>query len=607
MANEVTVRPHEVVEAQRFLSAYLSSRVPEGNFKPGTHLYDVVIKSFSYVIAYIRAEALKLSNMQTLAGIGDSSGYSIDSAVDSILSNWFVTRRDGTKTTGIIHVYFDTSVEAVIIPASAVFTHSEGVTFTPISESDTLLSVETNLTPVYDASNTIESYYGVVAVEAEFAGIAGELPPAEFESWSDFSEHATSVSSPMGFSSSAAVESSAALIQRAKEAITSRDFLSSASLKATLLEDFSTISSVTSIGAGDSEMMRDRVAGFGESVAVHGLGQVNVYTSLAPISGQSYSGIVDAGSSTISLPVGTRISRIEAVGVRRLTTTAPNGADNTDYEVTDYAESAPTRVSYRYNEETGKYTYVLGGRYATKDSGGYYTKDSSGAYQTTEYTTPLASEVVYSATYDVQKAIDAEGTYTVSVADPVLYNTSKSEVSIDVGVATYHRKVTVMYSSYTGFETIDAYLQDSERRILASDMLGYCKVAATLKLSVKYLLSSDAPGVFPEDSARVAIAEFVNNFDEDRTIRAADIVSYLTGTFPTYLASISFPLQISYLLETPDGRAVEYCTEDSLEFDSAHIVAPSLYSDTLASAQQVSRRTVDILCFSDDVTIEEIL
>ena len=598
MAGDITIKSYEVKEAERFLEALLTSKIPEGNFSPGSHLHDVVIKAFAYVVAYIRAEVREVSAMQSLLRLGESSGYSVDATVDNILSNWFITRRDGTKSAGVLKVSLDPSVEAIIVPASAVFTRSEGLTFVPVSDSDTVFSRELNLVPEYNEEGDVAAYSAYLAVEAEFGGVSSSLAAGSFESWTDFSPYVTAVSNEASFSSSEAKETTEELIDRAKESITSRDFLSSRSITATLLEEIPTVDSVTCVGAGDPEMMRDRIVGFGEGVSVHGLGHVNVYTKVPMLPNLAYAGVVAANESVLTLPAGTRIAAITKVTVARL------GEDNFDDDPAGYPPAVPQRVSYRFNPTTGVYTYCIGDNYIALDALGRPEIDASGDIVTQELTTTNSAQVVKAAIYNVGDLAD-NGTFAVGVEDPVYFNTANSALSIDVGVTSYNRRVSVEYDSFTGHEVVDAFLTDSERRVLAANLLTYNHIPLRVAVHIRYVSAAGASEL-PLDLAQMGVSAYINRFSEDRSLRAGDIVRYVMDTFSAYVASVALPLRITSLLEAPDGRLVQLYTEDGISFDIEKVAVPDLYTAEHASLQQVSRRTSSVVCSPKDITIEEV-
>ena len=598
MPGDVTIRDRDLAEAESFLEALLASKIPEGNFSPGSHLHDIVIRAFAYVVAYIRAEAAEVASMQSLAQIQELTGYTADAVADNLLSNWFVTRKDGTRSAGVVTLVFDTTVESVVVPAGTVFTRSRGLSFVPVSDSDTVFFLGRSLLPAYSETGDISGYTAELAVEAEFAGVSSELAPGTWEAWEDFSPHLVSVRNDLPFSASTSVESTYELVERAKESLTSRDFLSARSLRATLLEDLGVVKTVTPIGAGDPEMMRDRVTGFGESETVHALGHVNVYTGLDLLPSQTYSAVIPTGGSSVDLPVGTRVVSIRSVSVERLDANlAPAG----------YDVDTPSRASYRLNPDSGEYTYCRGNYCAVLDESGYPVVDSEGAVSSNAATTLNLSDLEKPPVYTgLVIAAGDEGSYTVSVEDPVLFNTKLARVSLNMGTAEYPRSVAVNYVTYKGADLVDAYLGDDDRRVLTSNLLGYAHVPVNIKVNVTYLRAASSTAALPLELAQTGISSFINEFSAARSIRAGDLVSYITSTFGAYVASVSLPLLVSFYMEAPDGKALEFYSLDEITPSVDKLVVPNLYTADLMREQQVSYRTAKVVCLPEDVSVREL-
>jgi hypothetical protein len=594
MPGDIVIKDYQIEEAERFLEALLATNIPQGNFQPGSHLHDIVVRSFAYVIAYIRAEVDEVSALQSLQRLQNMSGYSVDAAVDNLVSNWFVTRRDGTKSRGVIRLYFYADVDMAIVPATATFTYSDGMDFVPVSDSDIVLYKGGNLVPKYSDSGELTGYCADIPVEAQFSGVSGAIPPRAWSSWDDISPYLYRVDSQYIFSESTSIESSAELIERAKESVTSRDFLSRRSLNAAILEDVPSVSSVYAVGAGDPEMMRDRVLGFGDSEVVHALGHVNVYARTDTVPEQMYAEVLEAGQSEVSLPTGTRVSRVTSVRVHRLSDVL---------EDTDYEAAEPVRVSHVFDSTTGSYTYYLGDTHLTRDAAGIGTAIQANQV-TNRAVSTVSTDVFSTAVYD-GNMVASSGTYRVSVADPSHFNTKNSQVVFDVGTTTYPRRVVVTYGSYAAPDLLDTYLEDRDRRVLASNLMAYCPTAVIVRLGIKYLKKSTASGV-PDDLIKTGVSNYVTTYDLERPLRASDIVSYIMNTFSAYVSSVSFPIGISYTLESPNGRLVEFYSEDAVSISDENLVSGAITSVAELLQLQVSDNTIQLVCEPSDITVSEV-
>jgi hypothetical protein len=572
MADSVEITNTAIANAQKFLESYLAASIPDGNFRDGSHLHDIVVRAFSYALALFDSEAAILRNMQSLKTLANLESGSTDDVVDNLVANWFLERKVGSKARGVITIHLSLEVEALSVLAGSIFTRLPGVEYVFTSDSRVYLR-DSDMTPEYDSAGVHTGYSLDLPVEARLEGIGAEVSAGKFASWDPLSPYVTSIENRAPFGEAAGLESTFELLDRASTAISSRDFLSSGSLDTVIRSEVLQATGTTVIGAGDPEMMRDLVSGLGSGSSIHSLGFVNVYVRLPSSPGQSLSVSIPADSGTSTLTFAGRLATVDSVAVTR----------------TGHSGATPTRVSSRA-ATTGRY-YVLEG--------------SSGQAGPT---TDASLYAPRATTYNGDTTVLDAGTWGLSVEDPVLYASKDAVYTLDVGVATFARTVTVGYTSWAAASDVDTVLADSTRRIASSNLLAYCFTPVRVKVAMSYALYANGPGELPEDQAKSFIASYISSSDGTRNLRASDIVTAFLGEYSLYVAAVDLPITITYELHAPNGALVPFSTQDKISpvlLDQS--LATGVYTSADALLHQLSSRTVCVLAVAADITLTEVV
>ena len=259
----------DINQAREFLRGFLQSTNPEGDYRPGTALHDLVIKSFALIFAYLEEEVRTTRKLQSITEIlsvpEDSPLFPVDvtEAVDALMSNWFLERKDGTRINGTVGVRFSAR--------SASTTIRRGHRF--YLEGDQIFLASTDHTFFYDPAIGLDDYRTIqvgsstlyevsVAVESEDEGSEnvileeGEGTVFTFDPINPFAVNAVQVGEFVGGSD---VETNEEFVERAKDAITKRDLSTFKSIPTLLKNQFSIVDDVEVVGYGDPEMQRDRI------------------------------------------------------------------------------------------------------------------------------------------------------------------------------------------------------------------------------------------------------------------------------------------------------------------------------------------------------------
>jgi hypothetical protein len=264
----LTISRNDFNNARTFLQEYLTENLPEGDFRPGTALHDLVVKSTAVLFAYLQAEIENTRKLQSVSEIltvsEDSELFPVDTtaAIDALMSNWFLTRRSGQKVTGTVGVRFSRRESELVI--------RDGHRF--YLEGDQVFLALGTQTFSYNPGQGVNDYLEVtvggitlyeiaVVVEAEAEG--AELETINFEdslfTFDPISAFAVNAIQKGDFTGGKDTETNEEFVDRAKEAITKRDLSTFKSIPTLLLEEFSSIDQVHVVGYGDPEMQRDRV------------------------------------------------------------------------------------------------------------------------------------------------------------------------------------------------------------------------------------------------------------------------------------------------------------------------------------------------------------
>lgn len=276
---DVDIIEQDRIDAENFLEAYLTDKVPEGDFGKGSALRDFAITAVSNIFAYLRKKADTVRQRQSLLLLGEDEGDDVDDAVDEILSNWFLTRKTGRQSRGIITIYFSQapdSGDSVVIAVGTPFYKTASLIFVPDSDTDLAYSAE-DMTPVTDSNGNVVEYGLRVPVIAAQGGAEYDIEPGPFVNYGFRHLYVTRVENLSNFSGGESQETTSEMLDRSPTAISVRDFNSARSIDALLKDEFSQVDDVTVIGFGDNEMIRDLIEEIATGLRIHAGGYTDAY------------------------------------------------------------------------------------------------------------------------------------------------------------------------------------------------------------------------------------------------------------------------------------------------------------------------------------------
>lgn len=313
-----------ILSRERFDSAtntivqFLRDSGYTGSLEDGTGLHDVVIKPNAIIyglFAQMVDRASAYQSLQKALELKDAIGQEdYDDAVDSILSNWFVTRNDGKPSYGHVRLWFLQPVDFLQYrDGQPVGTVTRSATALP--DADTTLSVvadggqvftEDSFGCVLNTTSNINEYYVDVSVRsAKNSNVAPDSTDIVSATVSDIYFLRASV--PAKFVAGVLVESSEDFIRRAGKAITTRELITDRAISTVLREEFDEIIDLYVAGHGKREQLRD-IVDF-QNVRVHVGNKADIWIATG-LTRQMYPAASDADGfiSTDQLPAGVSVA-----------------------------------------------------------------------------------------------------------------------------------------------------------------------------------------------------------------------------------------------------------------------------------------------------------
>jgi len=638
MAIEVT--PQDVSDAEDFLVEFVSDNIPDGDYSDGSLLRDMAIKSVAFVVAYLKKTDAQIRVRQSLKSIEEvdtsDDAEAADDAADAIISNWYASRNQGQFARVVAYGF---SVERIDITVGAdiVFYKTAGLPFILDNAGAALHIPAESLIAQFDSSGEITSYTFRIPLVSQNTGAAFNVAPGRFASFDEFSPYVTYVETLEKAAQGGDVESTDALIDRSRTLVTVRNLINARSCDAVLRDEFENIRSLTVIGMGDTEMVRDRVSDAATGLTLHTGGHQDIFVDV-PFTETSFSGVVGAKftrpDGVISVFRDTAYADYDATsnpGGRKFTDTDPTtllplqagmalriwsgltqGArDYVIREVRDtelyVSEKVPfpaatdvdgTFVTWSVGQNMPNYQDVVpqtatGETSAQVQSTGRITLPGGPVYHIHDISIDEAGDpdadpadnlvhlnVRSNVEPTAQVAPDNE--YQVIVHNAEDHQSMRSYVEISVGpagdLAKYDGKtVKVTYDTLAGFSAVDTKVSNRRDRIASENPLTRGYHPAYLSFGLEYRLLRSATESIDADEAIDELIGYINTFPPTEVVDVSLISDFFRAVYP-HVGHV-FPFLISYTVHVPDGRVVEFETTEAVTVPSSLSELQGLLSD----------------------------
>lgn len=611
-----TPTPQELAATAARMRNILATRV-DGDYEAQSVLGDLVVDAHTVVMADLSGQIAELRQRQSLRALRLAPvGVDSDEATDAILSNLFVDRDQGSFARGSAQVYFVQRVDT-LIPRTTRFFKTTGLVFYVRTTTD-LLVPAASMRPVYDGQGRVLYWAYPVPLIAARTGDAYNVDPGRFAAVDPFSPYISFVENLSKFAGGLGVETSATLVTRAETAMSVRSLVNDRSNDARIRAAFPETQSVLSLGAGDPEMVRDRVNTFGEGLPVHVLGHADIYVRLpresvtetatvgdsAPradgkaltfydpsLAGGDFaaygvragdvlviaSGLTDApgqyrvtavSGQYLSVEAGLPFSEAtdEATSPPFITYSVGNDWPEFSNKVAS-ASSASARTSRRISRAG---CIILPGRPTYAISRVEVPVPPSAL---TDFVDPVTGTVLFTLRSNASPLAPVRGrplAYRVRIENPEASQSTRAITVIEIGwpgETLAGTEVLVTYETLVGFEAVDELVSSRVERVTAANVLARAEHPVYVSCTIPY-----RPRTIPTNfGSRIAVV------DESQAISA--IVELIEKAPPGSLDVTAltqeatrkdsnfggfYPFVIQYELDLPDGRVARYQTPDQV-------------------------------------------
>lgn len=235
---------------------FLSSRLKEYDaafeVRKGTGFAQLFINPMQFMLQPIVDEAVELTIGQSFLRIlqQPSPDAFPEERVDSLASNYFVTRNLGGYSSGSVRVYYGAPVNREWPANGTLFLGQNGKNYTnpspfSITSAEMSLQIDNGL------------YYHDIIIKSQDLGLDTELPAEGISGLSNDPESLT-VTNSTAIKGGTDRETNTQLITRTQKSIAVRDLVTGKGFNATMFESFvGFLSELTPVGFGEKEMMRD--------------------------------------------------------------------------------------------------------------------------------------------------------------------------------------------------------------------------------------------------------------------------------------------------------------------------------------------------------------
>lgn len=658
MSVSITISADDVSTASNFLEQFLTDQVPAGDFSEGTALRDLCVKAIASVVAFLRADAAQIRQMQSLVTVqaatsGDEEA--LQDAVTGILSNFLIAPKGGTYARGFIIGHSTQQVD-IFIPTSIQFTYSPGVIFL-VDSSDTVFIPASELVPIIDADGSILDYEFKISLVAVATGESYNVDPGLFSAFDRFNPYVTHVESTEKFSGGAGPETVDQILQRAPTAVSVRNLINDRSIVATLNDNFDDIEAILVIGMGDPEMQRDIVPTIAPNLKFHVGGNVDIYLRTALVETTFTGAVGDLyarpdGVITVFRDGAVSLAAVLPGDIIRVTAGLPSvpaeflvvEIDGTDLIVSDSSpfplatdEANPVtsltytigRIGPGYSDvvsDVGSQPYTSGTTSRSVSTVGRVTLPGGPVMDILDVAiiNPAPAESSFKSTLDgfvhfpnhvndtpQESATPAAGLQFQTIVHNPLYAQSESQwMEIVVGTDTNPTRfdgylLRVRYRTLAAFDSIDTFVRGPRERVSAAYQLPRGHHPVSVGMTIVYRLKTSVTTLLDDTAIAQTVVDYINSFDAaDQAIDASTIIQLVKDTYPDIANIVPLTvggplLTITYYLRAPTGDVITYTTTDVVDVDPVKQTAgPVIDLEALGVTDRTLRyiaNTIDVI------------
>lgn len=254
--NAYNITEEDLVYAKNALIQLLLDSGYEGTLEDGTAIYDLLIKPLSLIYTVLQKDITKAKAYLSIDKAIEAKailGDEFDKVIDDILSNWYVTRKDGKSSRGVVRCYFSKPLDVLQITPENTYFMIDSLTYVPQGSTtftkDNFVKRDTGtvLTTTVYIDIPVESTAPTDAQVTTNSAVTGVINSIYY----------IKAEIPNEFTHGESKEDSETFIARAKDVITTRELISYKAIKTVLINEFDNLSDVYVAGYGDAELVRD--------------------------------------------------------------------------------------------------------------------------------------------------------------------------------------------------------------------------------------------------------------------------------------------------------------------------------------------------------------
>lgn len=652
----IEISQTDVSDAAAFLEAMLTQNVANGRFTKGTALRDLTVQALAYIVAQIKKDNADVQAMQSLlnapklaTGGDPDKDRAVSNAIDAILSNWFLSRNGGFFSRGIVVIQVSKRQD-YLLPGNNRFLYDNNRAFYPdvVDPSQTIVINARDLQPLQAANGDVIGYTFQQRLVAARTGTAYDVPAATWLGGRQFSPFVQKIYSETIFDGGKNQEAPSEAITRSSNAIATRNLINPRSISATLGDKYSTIRNMLSIGYGEPEMQRDQTVETASGIDLHVGGYFDVYLDLPrttiTFEGQ-LGGKFTRPDGLINVFRDSLIPDWTATAVRVgdiLRITAGLSTVPRDYVIRDiFATELRTSQNHPFPEATDTvgglvsyyiYRPVFGPDVQVLPPIGVNVNGETSKQVQTPGRVTLPGGAHY-AILDVAvinpdpadpNITPSDGLvhFPVRVPDPPLPVTAATYLEYQVVnhdppsaqsmlqfeellvQSSYDQKIIrVTYETVVGLDTLHSFITDRFERILCANALAKAFIPVYVSASIPYSIRPTATTAPNVAAMRTAVVNLINNFDPKDTLDVSDLTTAVRAADANVGTVYNYP--VTYVLIAPDGRSLNYSTDDVVTISPAKLVINTDFVNNRLDnplGQCISNRTIRYMTTPSRIT-----
>ena len=307
-----------------FLTRRAQTEFPDLVIQKGEPIYDLIFNMARLSVEPFRRQISLVQTRQSVA----SPELLSDTEADRLMSNFFVSRKEGAFAIGTARLFFNNARFVTITPTQAVFT-GDGLRFFPV-ENQTITAEQM----LFNVSGSF--YFFDIIVRAEEQGEEYSIEKGTLIGIED-TPNVIKVENRSKFSNGKTRESTADFFSRVEAGLSEQSLVVPRGARARLSDLFDSIQSIGVIGFGDVEMTRDILTGSPNAVYAYGVLTASATTSrvtLAPGTNITTGVATETDFGSVGVVVGDTLSHLNL-----------SASTITDYTVAEIISNFELRIT----------------------------------------------------------------------------------------------------------------------------------------------------------------------------------------------------------------------------------------------------------------------